>query len=305
MKILLPVDGSVYSRSAIDFVATRASLLGKHPDIELLNVQTPPTFLQKLFSRETLDEHTAKEAENTFIPIRKIFKSEGMTAREKVKVGVPADTIAEEAAEFQPDLIIMGSRGLSAYQGLFMGSVTTGVLAQTTTPMLILRGKETPAKEDLTAGIAIDGSTYGVAAARYVAENPDLFGPGAEFQVINVVSDMRDAKYSVIAAVDGKQLSDDDFERLEKEDFEAAMNQVRPIFKENGLKVKEVMLTGDPRDEISDYVEDKHLDLLVMGSHGYTNFKSAVMGSVATHVAAEGNVPLLIIREGSDAPQGV
>ena len=136
-------------------------------------------------------------------------------------------------------------------------------------------------------------------------ENPDLFGPGAEFQVINVVSDMRDAKYSVIAAVDGKQLSDDDFERLEKEDFEAAMNQVRPIFKENGLKVKEVMLTGDPRDEISDYVEDKHLDLLVMGSHGYTNFKSAVMGSVATHVAAEGNVPLLIIREGSDAPQGV
>lgn len=141
MKILLPVDGSVYSRSAIDFVATRASLLGKHPDIELLNVQTPPTFLQKLFSRETLDEHTAKEAENTFIPIRKIFKSEGMTAREKVKVGVPADTIAEEAAEFQPDLIIMGSRGLSAYQGLFMGSVTTGVLAQTTTPMLILRGR--------------------------------------------------------------------------------------------------------------------------------------------------------------------
>ena len=83
------------------------------------------------------------------------------------------------------------------------------------------------------------------------------------------------------------------------------MNQVRPIFKENGLKVKEVMLTGDPRDEISDYVEDKHLDLLVMGSHGYTNFKSAVMGSVAAHVAAEGNVPLLIIREGSDAPQGV
>ena len=69
MKILLPVDGSVYSRSAIDFVATRASLLGKHPDIELLNVQTPPTFLQKLFSRETLDEHTAKEAENTFIPM--------------------------------------------------------------------------------------------------------------------------------------------------------------------------------------------------------------------------------------------
>lgn len=37
-----------------------------------------------------------------------------------------------------------------------------------------------------------------------------------------------------------------------------------------------------------------------MGSHGYTRFKSAVMGSTATHIAAEGNVPLLIIRAADD-----
>ena len=101
MKILLPVDGSVYSRSAIDFVATRASLLGKHPDIELLNVQTPPTFLQKLFSRETLDEHTAKEAENTFIPIRKIFKSEGMTESDMLaEVWAQEDQVRQETEDW-------------------------------------------------------------------------------------------------------------------------------------------------------------------------------------------------------------
>ena len=49
--------------------------------------------------------------------------------------------------------------------------------------------------------------------------------------------------------------------------------------------------------------EEKHLDLVVMGSHGYTNFRSAVMGSVATHVAAQGNVPLLIVRSPEHQPQ--
>ncbi len=33
-----------------------------------------------------------------------------------------------------------------------------------------------------------------------------------------------------------------------------------------------------------------------MGSHGFTNFKSAVLGSVATRVAAEAECPILIIR---------
>ena len=34
-----------------------------------------------------------------------------------------------------------------------------------------------------------------------------------------------------------------------------------------------------------------------MGSHGYGRFKSAIMGSTATRIAATGNVPLLVIRQ--------
>ena len=33
-----------------------------------------------------------------------------------------------------------------------------------------------------------------------------------------------------------------------------------------------------------------------MGSHGYGRFKSAIMGSTATRIAASGDVPLLVIR---------
>ncbi|MEF9996794.1 MAG: universal stress protein, partial [Burkholderiaceae bacterium] len=58
-----------------------------------------------------------------------------------------------------------------------------------------------------------------------------------------------------------------------------------------------VCLVGNAGDEIAAYAKKKKLDVLVLGSHGYGAFKAAVMGSTANRVAAQGDVPLLLIRE--------
>ena len=39
MRILMPIDGSTHSKAALDFVASRSTLIESQPDIELLNVQ--------------------------------------------------------------------------------------------------------------------------------------------------------------------------------------------------------------------------------------------------------------------------
>jgi len=41
MKILIPVDGSAASLAAINYVASRAGLVGVRPEVRLLNVQLP------------------------------------------------------------------------------------------------------------------------------------------------------------------------------------------------------------------------------------------------------------------------
>ena len=59
-----------------------------------------------------------------------------------------------------------------------------------------------------------------------------------------------------------------------------------------------VCLVGNNHgDEIAAYARNERLDLLVMGSHGYGALKSAVLGSIATRVAARCTTPLLLIRE--------
>ena len=61
----------------------------------------------------------------------------------------------------------MGSRGRTALAGLFLGSVTNGVLARTKNPLLILRNKPAPEADAMRVGICVDGSKFGTAAVKY------------------------------------------------------------------------------------------------------------------------------------------
>ncbi|MDL2059003.1 universal stress protein [Mesosutterella sp. AGMB02718] len=299
MKILLPIDGSEYSKNAIDFVASRTTLLGTNPKIELLNVQVPlPARASRLVGREALDKYYKEEADKVFEVAKKSLKRNGIEVAENFAVGAPDEKIAAEAEKLGADLIVMGSRGLTPLKGLFLGSVTTGVLARTKCPVLLLRGKESPTTDALRVGIAVDGSKYGQAAVDHVLKDRALFGKDASFFLINVVNDYAGAVMPDMAGMALPALSEDEILELQKKEFAETVSPLRPLFANAGIKPKEVCLVGNPSDEIAAYAKKSKLDILVMGSHGYTRFKSAVMGSTATHIAAEGNVPLLIIRAG-------
>lgn len=301
MKILLPIDGSEYSKNAIDFVASRTTVLGNNPTIELLNIQVPlPARASRLVGREALDRYYEEEADKVFTSARKVLKRDNITVTEAYRIGAPDEMIAQEADKLPADLIVMGSRGLTALKGLIMGSVTTGVLARTKCPVLLLRGKEAPLTDALRVGIAVDGSKYGMAAVNHVLKAIDFFGKGAQFYLINVVNDYAGAVMPDMAGMALPALSESEVLELQKKEFAETVDPLRPLFEKAGLKPTEVCLVGNPSDEIAAFAKKNKLDLIVMGSHGYTRFKSAVMGSTATHIAAEGNVPLLIIRAAND-----
>ena len=288
MKILLPIDGSEYSKNAIDFVASRTTVLGNNPTIELLNIQVPlPARASRLVGREALDRYYEEEADKVFTSARKVLKRDNITVTEAYRIGAPDEMIAQEADKLPADLIVMGS-------------VTTGVLARTKCPVLLLRGKEAPLTDALRVGIAVDGSKYGMAAVNHVLKAIDFFGKGAQFYLINVVNDYAGAVMPDMAGMALPALSESEVLELQKKEFAETVDPLRPLFEKAGLKPTEVCLVGNPSDEIAAFAKKNKLDLIVMGSHGYTRFKSAVMGSTATHIAAEGNVPLLIIRAADD-----
>lgn len=136
-KILLPVDGSenavLACRHAIDLARFGAM------EIVLLNCygELPATI-----GGTARDEIIAlAEAEGTTIltPCEHLCAENGITCKTLVRCGGPGRTIVQVAQAEGCDLIVMGSRGLSDFSGMVMGSVSHRVLRHSTVPVLIVR----------------------------------------------------------------------------------------------------------------------------------------------------------------------
>lgn len=298
MKILVPVDGSKFSRAAIEFIASRATLVGAEPQIELLNVQLPvPVRAARLIGKVAVTAYYEGESKKALKGAASVLKRAGFAAQTDYAVGHPAEEIARRADADQVDLIAMGSHGHGALMSLLLGSVTLGVLARTKKPLLLLRGHGPAPADSLKVGIAVDGSDYGIAAARYVLKHRPLFGAKPQFTVLHAVPDVAGGAMPDMAGIALPAYSDEEIKAMQQQAFERAVAPVRALFAEADVAAAEVCLVGPAGDEIAAYARKKKLDLLVMGSHGYGAVKAAVLGSVAQRVAAQCDTPLLLVRE--------
>jgi nucleotide-binding universal stress UspA family protein len=64
-----------------------------------------------------------------------------------------------------------------------------------------------------------------------------------------------------------------------------------------GIKVNTASLEGsNPADIIAQYAQEKGMDVIIMGTHGYTGLKKLMFGNVASDVLHNSHIPALLIR---------
>jgi len=140
MKILVAVDGSRYSKRMLAYLAAHDEWLGAHHAYTVLTVvpQVPARAAAAL-PKEVLKAHHDEEAERVLRPIRSFFAKQGFAAEFISRAGSAAEAIAAQAGKGKFDLLVMGSHGHSSLGNLVLGSVVTNVMAQCSTPVLIVR----------------------------------------------------------------------------------------------------------------------------------------------------------------------
>ena len=140
MKILVPVDGSPFTKRMLAYLAAHDEWLGGAHQYTLLHVAPAvPPRAAAVLDKAVLQAHYAEESDKVFKPLRTFFAKQKIAADFVAKVGPAADTIASMAEKAKFDLVMMGSHGHGALGSLVMGSVVTRVLAGCQTPLLIVR----------------------------------------------------------------------------------------------------------------------------------------------------------------------
>ena len=81
------------------------------------------------------------------------------------------------------------------------------------------------------------------------------------------------------------------------------LTDIESRFASEGIKVKTESLEGNrPADTITEYAQKKGMDMIIIGTHGYTGLKKLMVGSVAFGVLHQSHIPVLLIRPESCRP---
>ncbi|MBN1277507.1 MAG: universal stress protein [Deltaproteobacteria bacterium] len=136
-KILVPVDGSEHSMRAALYAMELARVVGA--DALILYCHKPfPVVLGEPYFQRSIDE--LMEKSNVLLdPFRDIFRESGVSFADRILAGSPYEIIPEVAEIEHFDMIVMGSRGCTDLEGLFLGSVTHRVLHTAKCPVLVVR----------------------------------------------------------------------------------------------------------------------------------------------------------------------
>lgn len=141
-KILVPVDGSPASLRAVDFAIGLIS--GKSGGalvlVHVLHMGAlDPGGFSEAMPPDWLGQTAAQAAAQAMKDAIAKCEAAGVTYKAVERTGQTPEVINEVATEEGSQQIVMGSRGLNAIEGLFLGSVATRVMHITTLPVTLIK----------------------------------------------------------------------------------------------------------------------------------------------------------------------
>ena len=141
--ILVPVDGSDISFSAVRHAATIAKALNSKITTISLVTEDPFSGADFYYSSDMLKEYFEEayaNAKKALTKAQEIAAEVGVIIETQIVKGeVSSETIIETSDQLKTDLIVIGSHGRKGFQKFFLGSFAQDVLGKTHIPVLIVK----------------------------------------------------------------------------------------------------------------------------------------------------------------------
>lgn len=277
--ILLATDLS----GRCDRAMVRAGQLAKlwHARLVVLNVIEPEPKDRDVGERPNW-RRSADPQKVAETQIRRQFGETLHAAEVRLVEGEPAVVIDEVAREIGADLIVTGVARDETFGRHLLGSTVDRLARQTPVPLLIVKSRVWPYEEILVATDFSEPSRQALTAAdRFFPTHPitALHGWEAPFVALLDRADLRDQWRSL------EQQSCEDFLERSKLSWESR------------ARVKVLVEHGCPEVLVRDYMLDKEVDLVVVGTHGRSGLFDKRLGGTAKRILELAPSDVLLIRE--------
>ncbi len=285
LNILLADDGSQHAQAAVELLGEL--LLPPKSRVTDLRVFTP-------------DQIPAlPDFEKALAQTKERLLNKGIMTETNLVLGEPAEKIIEIAEADKPDLIVLGAKGLRATLGILLGGVAQQVVEYAYCPVLIVRAPFQGLRHIL---IVTDGSPNAQHAVRYLTKLP--LPKNVDVHVMHVMPpEEHPIMMTSLAGVwqtayVEQAIVDEAAALLEKQkcNGEALLKRTCDLLQRNGIESTPVLERGDAATEIIEYVKSNHMDLIVTGSRGLSQFKGWWMGSVSRKLIHYSNCSVLIVK---------
>lgn len=142
-KVLVPMDGSDLAECTLSHLKSLYKD-GSVGEVTLLNIVTIDIPWGELesghFNFEALRKQVFASSRKYLADLETRLSSQGIKVKtESLEANRAADTITDYALKNGMELIIMATHGYTGFKKLMLGSVASGVLNQSSVPVLLIR----------------------------------------------------------------------------------------------------------------------------------------------------------------------
>lgn len=291
-NVLLAFDGSDAALQACRLVAAYAgdrSALA----VTLLNIQRPPLRLspQAGMHHAVLETALREQGEAQLAPARDLLAAQGVAVQSLVKVGPPAETLLETAAERDAAMIVMGSGRHGVLGGYAVGSVALRVAPAAACPVVLVGpNMRLPAEagRKLRVLAPVDGSAESVQAVRRLAHCAAFLG---ELHV-----DLAHFQPGLTLAAAILPPHDDVVKEWGGHESDVALAEPARLLAAAGISHAVHRLTGPADAGIADFAAKCGAEAIAMATRGTGAMHHLLLGSVALKTAHASGVPVALLR---------
>jgi nucleotide-binding universal stress UspA family protein len=326
MKLLIAYDGSTCSEAALDDL-TRAGMpdaAGVARVMSVAEVWLPPAdavnsggdenggsgdansaaaadpYVENIIERhrerakkavaeaEALANH-AKQRLQRILP--------GWQIETEATFGSPAWEVLTRAAEWRPDLIVVGSHGRSAVGRFFLGSISNKILTEAHCSVRVARGKvevdpPTPAR----VVIGFDGSAGAQAAIESVLSRN--WREESEFRLVAVTDPLLPTAIGLFVPPVTSWVEEE--MKTERDVIEKLAESALQSLTEAGFRATLDVHAGNPKKILVEEAESWSADCIFVGANAYgSRLERFLIGSTSAAVAARAHCSVEVVRKQS------